>query len=197
MLSDLYVFGDSPFHRVRPLVKIIALIVTCTSLFVFEGWPSVLIGAAMVLTGFAIAGLKPHHAIASLRPALWVLAAIFAVQIYFVDIVFASFVVGRFAVLILAAALVTLTTRSSEFVAGILAGLKHAPAWVPKYQIALAISLCMRFIPLIKTVLGEIHQAQAARGLDRNILAHVVPLIIRTLKTADEVSQAIHSRSFD
>lgn len=197
MLTDLYVFGDSPLHRVRPAIKILALVTICTALFVFEGWPSLISGAIIVTAGFGVARLGPGHALRALRPAVWILAAIFAVQIYLNDIALACFVVGRFAVLILAAALVTLTTTAGEFVDGIHSVLRHAPAWVPKARIALAISLTIRFIPLVRTVLDEVRQAQNARGLDRSILAVLVPLIVRTLKTADEVSQAIYARSFD
>ncbi|WP_394688738.1 energy-coupling factor transporter transmembrane component T family protein [Hoeflea sp.] len=197
MLTDLYVPGNSPLHRARPAPKILALFVICTALFVFEGWPSLIIGAVLVATGFLTARLSTRHALASLKPAIWILAAIFAVQLYLEDPALAGFVVGRFAVLILAASLVTLTTTASEFVDGIHASLKYAPKWVPKARIALAISLCLRFIPLLKTVLDEVRQAQRARGLDRNPLALLVPLIVRTLKTADEVSEAIYARSFD
>lgn len=197
MLTDLYVFGESPVHRARPAVKILMLAALCTALFVFEGWAFLLLAAALVTAGFGAAGLRPVHALGALKPALWILAAIFAAQVYLNDLALAGFVVGRFAVMILAATLVTLTTTSAEFVDGIHSVLRHAPAWVPKARIALAISLCFRFIPLVRTVLTEIRQAQHARGLGRNPLAVLVPLIVRTLKTADEVSQAIYARSFD
>ncbi|MEO1091939.1 MAG: energy-coupling factor transporter transmembrane protein EcfT [Pseudomonadota bacterium] len=197
MLTSLYVFGDSPLHRARPATKIIALVILCTGLFIVEGWPSVAIAGAIVLVGFAAAGLDLRHAVASLRPAFWILAAIFVVQLLSTDAVFAGFVVARFVVLILAAALVTLTTKTSEFIDGIRSLLKHAPGWIPKDQIALAISLCLRFIPLVRSVLGEVREAQRARGLDRNLTALLVPLVVRMLKTADEMSQAIYARSFD
>lgn len=197
MLTDLYVFGGSPLHRVRPAVKIVALFLVCTAVFVFDGWIPVAASGALVAAGFALAGLRPRHAFASLKPALWILAAIFAVQFYLTDLELACYVTSRFTVLILAAAIVTLTTKTSEFVDGIEAVLRHAPDWVPKSQIALAISLCIRFIPLVKTVLTEVRQAQRARGLDRNSLALLVPLIVRTLKSADDISQAIYARSFD
>ncbi|MBL6430467.1 MAG: energy-coupling factor transporter transmembrane protein EcfT [Alphaproteobacteria bacterium] len=197
MLTDLYVFADSPVHRTRPVVKIAALVVLCTSLFVIEGWTAVAVAGVLVFAGFALAGLGPRHAIVSVRPALWILAAIFAVQLYMTDVVFAGFIVARFLVLILAAALVTLTTRTSEFVDGILSALRFAPAWVPKAKIALAVSLFLRFVPLVRTALDDVREAQRARGLDRNIKAILVPLVVRILKTADEVSQAIYARSFD
>jgi biotin transport system permease protein len=64
MLTDLYVFGHSPLHRVRPVVKIGTLVLFCTILFVVEGWPSVLVAGGLLIVGFAAAGLKPKHAIA-------------------------------------------------------------------------------------------------------------------------------------
>lgn len=197
MLTDLYVFGDSPLHRIRPGVKILALVLVCTLLFILEGWPMVSLGGALVALCFALSGLRVRHVVAALRPALWILLAIFLVQTYLTDILFASFVVFRFAVLILAATVVTATTRTSEMVDGILAGLRFAPSRVPKNQIALGVSLCLRFIPLVLSVFQDVRQAQRARGLDRNMIALLVPLVVRTLKTADEVAQAIHARSFD
>lgn len=197
MLSDLYVFGDSPLHRARPLVKMLALVVFCTGLFLFDHWAAIVIAGLMVAAGFALAGLHPRHGFAALRPALWILAAIFAVQVWLADLTLATFIISRFALLILAASLVTLTTTAGEFVEGIEAALKHAPDWVPKARIALAISLTLRFIPLVRSVLIEVRQAQMARGLERNITALLVPLVVRTLKHADETAQAIQARSFD
>lgn len=197
MLIDLYVFGDSRVHRARPVVKIAALVIVCTTLFIIEGWPTVLFAGTLTVAAYAMAGLKPSHAFAALRPALWILAAIFVVQIFLSDPIFAGFVVARFAVLILAASLVTSTTKTSEFVEGIRTALKHAPSWMPKDKIALAISLCLRFMPLVRTVFEDVRQAQRARGLERNFTALLVPLVVRTLKTADEISQAIHARSVD
>ena len=197
MLAEAYVAGDSPLHRAPPLAKILGLVALCTALFVVERWGAVAAAAAVVAAGFAAAGLTPRHAWRALRPLLWLFVVLFLVQFWLSGAALAGFVTVRFALLILAAALVTLTTRSSDFVDGILAGLRFAPRWVPRRKIALAISLCLRFIPLVGEVLEEVRQAQAARGLERNILALLVPLLLRTLKSADEVAQAIYARSGD
>ena len=197
MLTGLYVPGDSALHRARPAIKIAALAFLCSALFIVEGWGPVAVAGIAVICGFATAGLGPRHAFMSLRPAFWILGVLFIVQAYLTDPIFAGFIVARFAVLILAATLVTLTTRTSAFVDGILSILKYAPARVPKERIALAIALCLRFIPLIRSVLDDVRHAQQARGLERNPTALLVPLVVRTLKTADEVSRAIHARSFD
>lgn len=169
MVTDFYVFRHSIVHRVRPLVKIGALLLLCTGLFIVEGWLAVAVAGSMILCGFVMAGLKPRHAFASLRPLFWILVSITVVQVYLTDLSSAGFVIARLVVLALAAALVNLTTKTSEFIEGIMAALKYAPIWVPKEQIALAISLCLRFIPQMRCVINDIRQAQHAWGLERNL----------------------------
>lgn len=196
MLTGRYVFGNSAIHRTRPIVKIVTLGILCTSLFFIESWVSIAITGAVVIIGFTLAGLKANHFFISLYPAFWGLLVIFVVQVLMANVLLASFVIARYIVLISAASLVTLTTKTSEFVDGIRSALEWAPSWVPKEHIALLISISLRFIPLVWIILDEIRQAQKARGLDRNLLALLVPLTIRMLKTANKVSQAIYARSF-
>ncbi|CPR10533.1 cobalt transport protein [Bordetella pertussis] len=52
----------------------------------------------------------------------------------------------------------------------------------------------LRFIPEIWRNYQEIREAQAARGLGAHPLALLVPLVVRTLKRAEEVAQAIDAR---
>lgn len=197
MIDGLYVFGETPVHRIAPGWKLLALVLLGTILFLFESWWVLLPIVLFVALGYRLAGLKPTHALGALRPLWWILAAIFVVQIIFADPATAFFVIIRLAVLILAATLVTLTTRTSEFVDAIHAGLAHAPDWVPGDKIALAIAMTFRFIPRIRTQFLEIRDAQRARGLERNPVALLVPLIVRTLKDADDIARAIEARSVD
>ncbi|WP_129559385.1 energy-coupling factor transporter transmembrane component T, partial [Bordetella pertussis] len=60
--------------------------------------------------------------------------------------------------------------------------------------LALALALALRFIPEIWRNYQEIREAQAARGLGAHPLALLVPLVVRTLKRAEEVAQAIDAR---
>lgn len=195
MIVDLYVFGSSPLHRMSPGYKILALVLFCTLLFILPGWIPLAAGAALVTAGYFLAGIGISQAWRALRPAAWILAIIFIAQILFAGVELAAFVVLRFAILILAASLITMTTKTSEFVDGIQSGLRYAPPWVPSDQIALAISLTLRFIPLVRATLDEVRMAQKARGLDHSLKALLVPLIVRTLKTGDEIAEAIQARS--
>ncbi|NAZ14799.1 energy-coupling factor transporter transmembrane protein EcfT [Glutamicibacter soli] len=64
-------------------------------------------------------------------------------------------------------------------------------------QIALALSMAIRFIPELKRVYLEVREAQHARGLGNNPLAVSVPLVIRSLKIADDTAEALDARGYD
>jgi len=195
MLAELYVPGNSPLHRTPPQYMIVGLVVFCSLLFLFSEWSVLAAATVLVLAAYLIAGLRLHHAVAALRPVLWVLAFIFTIHVLTTGIAQAAFVIARFMAMILAASVVTLTTRTSEFVDGMRAMLKYAPSWVPADRIALAIALTIRFIPSVRMTLAEVRMAQKARGLERNLTATLVPLVVRTLKAADQVSEALEARS--
>lgn len=197
MIIDTYIFRDSPIHKARPGLKLLALVILCTVLFIFEGWWILAPGLGLVAIGFYAAGLAPILAWRAIRPAALILAAIFVVQFYFTGLELALFVVLRFAILIIAASLVTMTTQTSQFVEAIMTPLERAPSWVPSKQIALAFALAFRFIPRIRGHVADIRAAQAARGLDRNLRALIVPLILKTLRDADDIANAIDARSVD
>lgn len=197
MLTDLYIPGDSALHRARPAWKLALLFVYCTAIFVVTHPGMLGAGLVLVALSYGIAGLSARDALTAIRPALFVLVIIFAAQLWLESLGMAIYATLRLMALLMAAALVTYTTRASEFTEGILALLSHAPAWVPKDKIALAMSLVWRFIPMIRAQFDEVREAQRARGLERNMLALVVPLVVRTLKTADEVAEAITARSLD
>ena len=197
MITGLYVRGDTVVHRTHPGVKLLLLLVLSTIVFVIDTWPVLALATAFVFVGYWLAHLKPGHAWRALRPVLIIFAILFLAQLYLADIWLATYVVLRFAVLILAATLLTLTTKVSELVDGLMAGLAYAPDWVPREKIALAIAMTIRFIPRLRDQFHDIRDAQRARGLDRSIVALLVPLVVRTLKDADDIARAIEARSVD
>jgi len=195
MISELYIAHDSYIHRISPGCKIVALAVFSTLVFLVPGWLPLAGAMAVLAVVHALAGITVSQAYRSIRPILWLLSAIFATQVFLSGVDMASFVTARLIVLVLAASIVTMTTKTSEFVEGILAILQRAPRWVPADQIALAVSLTLRLVPSIRSTLDEIRMAQRARHLDGNIKALLVPLIVRTLRRGDEIAEAINARS--
>lgn len=197
MLSSLYIDGDTLIHKFGPGKKILCLIILGTTLFLIRDLIILSSCFAIIIGLYLSARIPVKTMILQLRPALWLLLIIFAVQYFSNSLEMAILIVLRFATLILAASLITLTTRTSDMVDGIERGLKPLHKILPVERISLTISLCIRFIPTIQAITAEVKEAQYARGLSTNIFAIAVPVIIRTLKMADEISEAIYARGFE
>ncbi|HDZ72085.1 MAG TPA: energy-coupling factor transporter transmembrane protein EcfT [Aurantimonas coralicida] len=196
MIAGLYRPGSSPVHGVRASLKLIALLVLGTVLFAIDDVWLAAIALVIVLAGYALARIPARAAFAQIRPVLWVLAILFAAQLWLVDLSAALLLVLRFAALILAASLVTLTTRTADLVAVIEKALSPLARFgFDVGKVSLAISLAIRFIPAVGAIVEEVREAQRARGQDRSIVALAVPVIVRLLKMADEIAEAIDARS--
>ena len=192
----LYHDGRSLLHRVGPGAKLLALALGGTLLFQLDGLPPMAAALALVIALYAVARIPPRVAWPQLRPALLLLALIFVAQALLIGVEPAAVIVTRFGVLILAAALVTLTTRAADMVAGIERGLSPFGRWIPIAKVSLAIAMAIRFIPLISGLVHEVREAQRVRGLERSILAVAMPVIVRTLKMGNEIAEALDARSF-
>ncbi|MCQ2002215.1 energy-coupling factor transporter transmembrane component T family protein [Arthrobacter zhaoxinii] len=64
-------------------------------------------------------------------------------------------------------------------------------------QMSLALSMTIRFIPQIHTQYLEVREAQFARGLHHSPVAVLVPLLVRTLESAQETAAALDARCYD
>nr|WP_245198303.1 energy-coupling factor transporter transmembrane protein EcfT [Jiella mangrovi] len=166
------------------------LVLTLTSLWLAGGF------LGIVLALYGIAGFGPRLVLAQLRPVAFLLAILFAAQIWLAGPADAVLVVIRFAALILAAGLVTLTTRTADLVSAIERALSpFARLGLDAGRVSLAISLAIRFIPAVGQITAEVREAQSARGRRPSPLTLVVPVIVRLLKMADEIAEAIDARS--
>jgi len=193
-----YVPGASPVHRLGAGMKTIALLVACTAIFLIDRVAVAGLVLAGVLLLYRVAGLEMRLAFAQLRPALWVLALLLAVQVLLDHWTTGVLVAIRLAALLLLASLLTLTTRSSDLIDAIGRGLSPLAAiGVNPGKVGLAISLALRFIPVLAVITVEVREAQRTRGLEGSVLAVAVPVVVRTLKMADDIAAAIEARSYD
>ena len=198
MIAGLYIDGNSVLHRAQAGPKILAMVALGTGVFMVPDWPVVSLVLASVIALYRLSGFGWRVIIAQIRPMAWLLAIFFAVQLWLNDWQAGLLVITRIAAIVMFASLITLTTKTSDMLASLERALRPLkPLGVNPEKVRLAISMVLRFIPVIATVASEIRDAQRARGLDRSILAMIVPLIIRTLKMADDVADAIEARSFD
>lgn len=196
MITGLYRAGDSRLHRAGAGRKLLALILGGTLLLAISSLPLAALGLLIALALYGLAGFGPRVLWTQLRPIAFVLAVLFLAQLWLATPAEAVLVVLRFAALVLAAGLVTLTTRTSDLVAAIERGLSPLSRFgLDVAKVSLAISLAIRFIPAIGQIAGEVREAQLARGRRPSPLTLVVPVIVRLLKMADEITDAIDARS--
>ncbi|WP_062017317.1 energy-coupling factor transporter transmembrane protein EcfT [Aureimonas sp. AU4] len=196
MIADLYRPGRTPAHRLPAGAKLAALAAIGTVLFLFPAdWLSV--GALALALATVGAMLGWRFAGRTLRTSAPIILLVAGFQFWFAGGESALVFGSRLAALLLLAALATATTRPSDIAAAIerLVAPVLRPLGVDPARVGLAVGLAIRFVPVLAAVASEIREAQAARGLDRSLVALAVPLVVRTLKMADEIAEAIDARS--
>jgi len=197
MIEPLYIRGRSPLHRVPAAFKLAALVAAGAGLFALRDVR--LLGAALAVAGLLVwsTGVGAAALWRQLRGLAWVLAAIGAFAAVFQGWLQAAAVLLRVGALVGLALAVTLSTRSSDLIAVCERALLPLQrlGLLDAGKVALALALALRFVPEIWRHYQEIREAQAARGLARHPLALIVPLVVRTLKRAEQVAQAIDARS--
>ena len=198
MMLSLYVPGDSFVHRLPASAKLVTLFAGSVALFAVSGIPVHAGELLVVIVLFRIARLPWRETLHQLRPALLFLVPIFLFHVFLTDWVLGTETVLRILVLLLLAVLVTLTTRMSDMIDVVERAarlLRHAG--VNPSKAGMMLSMVVRFVPLMMREAQEILEAQRARGLDRSAVALLVPLLIKTLKMADDLSDAIDARGYD
>lgn len=193
-----YVHRESPIHRMPAGLKVLALMIGGTTLFLIPDLLIMIAVLAVTIALYPVARIPMSVLVAQIRPVFWIFLLIFAFQLFTRDAAFAAMVVARFVALLLLASLVTLTTPASEMIDAI----ERRIGWMRVIganpaKISLSLSLALRFIPVVAEITSEVREAQRARGLERSVIAVALPVIIRTLKMADDVADAIDARGYD
>jgi energy-coupling factor transporter transmembrane protein EcfT len=219
-----YLPGDTVVHRLDPRVKILSVV--ALSILVFgatrAGIP--LISAFLVAVS-AAARMTPAQALRTLRPVAFFMALIFLVHLFFTGgppilslaplpvqitqegLVRGIYVTWQFAVLVLAAAVLTRTTPPSELVTGIERLLRPlSRVGIPSQDLAVMIAMALRFMPMLLEEYDRIRMAQMARGADftsRNLVVRTraaavlaVPLLFSAFRRADELAEAMEARGY-
>jgi biotin transport system permease protein len=194
----LYAPGSSLLHRLPAGVKLAAMVAAgAGSMFLDELW-QVLVGLGVVLVAYATAGLSMRVVGRQLRPLLWIGACTAVFHVLVSGWQRALVVVGVLAVLVLLASLVTLTTRTTELVDAVVAACRPLRmVRVDAERVGLMIALGIRCVPVVVGLAEEVRDAQRARGLTASPRAFAVPLIVRSLRHADALGEALVARGFD
>ena len=203
MTVALYVPVASPVHRLPAGVKLLCLAALAVLLF---ARPTLTVAGA-ALAGTLVVGLGvarlPAAVLARQAWALrWFLLALLVVHALTTDVASGAHTVLRLLTLVLAAAVVTATTRVTEMVTVVerlCAPLRLVG--VRPQRVGLLIAMALRFIPVLVERADRIRAAQAARGgAPRGVRAlrtTVAPLLVQLLQMAHDVSEALDARGAD
>lgn len=191
--------GRSPLHRLPAGVKLVALGALIALMSVLVDTPADLgVAAVGVFAVLAAAGMNPRAVVAQLRPVFWVVLAVFGFQLLFTDWRRALVVCGVLVLSVASAAAVTYSTRTTDMLAA-LAGVMRPLRRVgfPVEQVALALALTIRAIPLMVETVRQVDEARRARGLRISPRVVVAPVVVAALRTADGFADALAARGLD
>lgn len=218
-----YLSGDSAVHRLDPRTKIVAVLVLMVLLFMANGWLSYGLLGLFVLASFAAARIPPGYLLRSLRPVLFILLFTVIINLFLTrgEVVWRfwrltvtregiamSITMGfRLSMLVITASLLTLTTPPIALTDGLEYLLTPGKRiGVPAHELALMLTIALRFIPTLLEEADRIMKAQMARGADftsgglvqraRSLLPLLVPLFVSAFRRADDLATAMEARCY-
>ncbi len=219
-----YIPYDSPIHKMDPRTKLIALLVLLVALFIPTGFIGYAVIGALLIVCVYISKLSISFIWRSFKPMLFmmvflglinifvvktgtVLLTIGSFQLYSGALSQTAYIVLRLLLMVIMTTLLTTTTKPLDLTLGIedlLAPLEKVK--FPTHDVAMMISLALRFIPQLLEEAQRIMKAQASRGVDMEngsfkekiqaILSLIVPLFVSCFQKADDLADAMEARGY-
>ncbi|MBQ8295411.1 MAG: energy-coupling factor transporter transmembrane protein EcfT [Clostridia bacterium] len=219
-----YYPANSFVHKCDPRLKIVFLIVYIVAVFLAKNFYALGACAALFLLIAAVSGVPFKSLLRSVKAVLFLLLFTAVLNLFFYqggetlwqwkfiriakEAVYATvFLAVRLFLLVLGSSLLTLTTTPVSLTDGIeslLSPLKLIR--VPVHEIALIMSIALRFIPILTDETSRIMNAQKARGADfetgslakriKAIIPILIPLLTGAFRRADELGDAMDARCY-
>lgn len=219
-----YIPLDSPIHRMDPRAKIGAMIITLIAIFFPAGWIGYGIIFVAVSTVIMLSKLSPVYIWKSMKPMLLMMVFLLVINILVIhtgqvwlklgpisiysDAVLQTlYIIVRLLLMIMITTCLTATTKPLDMTLGIedlLSPFKRIG--VPSHEIAMLISIALRFIPDLIDETNRIIKAQESRGVDLKegklserimaILSLIVPLFVSAFQRADDLANAMEARGY-
>lgn len=220
-----YVPVDSVIHRLDPRTKILATLVLAVVVFVTRSFADLAAYALLLALVILAARISVGYVVRGLRPVFWLLAFTVVLQIFFgpegghavfhrgpititrENLTLGLFYGARLALLIVATTLMTFTTSPVELTDGLERLLRpFRRIGVPAHELALMMTIALRFIPTLIEETDKIMKAQMARGADftqgsiarraRALVPLLVPLFVGAFRRAESLALAMEARCY-
>lgn len=197
-MIGLYIPNDTSIHKLRPGIKLLFLTICGTTIIMVSSIPLLGLFLLSVILLYRVAKIPFRTVIKQFKSMGLLLVLLFTFQTLFGSWLTGVEVVLRLIILFTLSSLISFTTKVSDMVASVEAGLQPFRCFgINPSKVSMVISMAIRFIPLLREKFNEVREAQQARGLNTNIVALAIPLIIRTIRMASEVAEALEARCYD
>lgn len=227
MIRDItlgqYYGTNSWIHKLDPRIKIIATILFIVELFIVQNFIGFALSALVLGIIIIVSKVPFSYIVRGLKPIIIILLFTFALNIFMVSgeviwewrflhitregVRIAVFMAIRLILLIIGSSMLTLTTRPLSLTDGIERLLSpFKKLGLPAHEIAMMMTIALRFIPTLLEETDKIMKAQQARGADfetgglmkkaKSLIPILVPLFVSAFRIAQDLAMAMEARCY-
>lgn len=219
-----YLPGESAVHRLDPRTKIILMAVYIAIVFVVKSLAVFLLPVFLLAAMFVFARVPASYFFSALKPMKWLLVFMFVINLFATQgsvvwfewrfirltqeaVQQAVYITLRLVLLVAGTSILTLTTSPIALTDGLeklMAPLRRLR--FPAHELAMMMTIALRFIPTLMEETDRIQKAQMARGADfesgnifqraKSMIPVLVPLFVSAFRRADELAMAMESRCY-
>jgi energy-coupling factor transport system permease protein len=225
MLKDItigqYIPGNSPVHRLDPRTKIITLVFYMTGLFLVDDLNGYLFVTFFTLGIIALSQIPIITLYKGIKPLAFIIILTFSLHVFMTEgntiwqwgilkitaegLKQGTFMALRLIYLVTITSILTLTTTPIALTDGIERVLKRL--FIPvAHELAMMMTIALRFIPTLIEETEKIMKAQMARGADfesgglmsraKSLVPLLVPLFLSSFRRADDLAMAMEARCY-
>lgn len=227
MIRDItigqYYQTQSPLHKLDPRTKLIGVLVYIVSLFLFNGISVYLTATLFLLSMIAISRVPVSFMLKGMKSMAFLLLitvifnvfltpgtvvfSVWKLKITKEGLIIAAYTAIRLIYLIMGSSLLTLTTTPNNLTDGLESLMKPLKVFkVPVHEVAMMMSIALRFIPILLDETDKIMKAQQARGADfehgnilkraKSLIPILVPLFVSAFRRANDLAMAMEARCY-
>lgn len=220
-----YIPLSSTVHFLDPRLKIILLFVFLIAVFFDAGFIGYGILSVYVFLAIILSKISIKHIIKAIKPMIFMIAFLTVFNIFLIQNGFvvmklgnikiysgalynSAYILIRLVLIISLTTILTSTTQPLELTLAIEKLFEPLRKWnFPSHELAMMISIALRFIPDLLDETKKIMKAQASRGADFNegsftekikaIISLVIPLFVSAIQRAEDLAEAMESRNYN
>ncbi len=227
MLRDItlgqYYPAESVIHRLDPRVKLFGTLVFLVSLFITDNFIGYALALCFLATAIIVSKVPLSFIMRGLKAIIFLLIFSVLINLFMTrgevvvsfwklsitkeGIYVASFMAIRILFLIMGSSIMTLTTTPNNLTDGLEKGLGFLKIFrVPVHEIAMMMSIALRFIPILMEETDKIMKAQMARGADfeskkltkrvKSLVPLLIPLFVSAFRRANDLATAMEARCY-